>query len=857
MDQCTKSSIRFNPKKQSHHSIKSLKPKLLTLAIVQALAFQAAKAASIEVTSNLDDGTDCTLREAIASVNAGSDQSNGCVIDTGADPLGTNDTINMAAGVAGSTITLGGTELTPTKSVTINGENITVDANNTSRVMNLYRLQSAAYFSVTLNHLTLSGGNSIDNGGGIYAGFVGLTLVDSTITGNTAGNDGGGIHASNFIPLTLTNSTVSGNTATNSGGGIWAARGFRYVNIGSFPMLDLNNSTVSDNTAQYGGGIYGGWPTILKVNNSTVSGNTATASGGGIHSISAEIDLTNSTISENRGSVTGGGVFATNVGFTRLTNSTLSGNYATISGGGISADRFTDIPLINSIVAHNYTSGVPADDCFVYGEPSSVFEASADTITTSSCDGATIADPLLGPLANNGGSTQTHELLADSPAIDNATGIIATAADQRGFAAVGTRDSGAYEFGVFDPSDFVPVTSVNNRWTMVGLSKDAPSKTVQDVFGSVGLLPGDYNNKWVVYRYDESTETSIRMALTDTMEQDKGYWMVQNTGSDLEFAPDGTVTPADTSDPNCPSDSGCFEIDLAEGDGKFNLISHPFTADVKWQDIRVVVDGVVDCHYNHVADTFWNYNGTSYDSFSSTFPPSDGGVFEAYKGYWVQTLAPSVGADVKLLVPFGPVSEPCAPPAVSSVKAQTEEQIADSNEAEELPWWLSWISVSQAAEDTSLKHGEWWVRLQAESTEDGGMVDQYNYLGWYQDSDDGKDRRDLKELPPFSTPYLTLVFRHDDWVDHPGDYSTDLRKTKYWREGEEWAFIIKSDKIGREVTLSWEGYYKVRRFWRMRLVDMESGKTLRTLSRGQLQTYTFTTQRTEHRFKWVFLERPQ
>ena len=53
---------------------------------------------------------------------------------------------------------------------------------------------------------------------------------------------------------------------------------------------------------------------------------------------------------------------------------------------------------------------------------------------------------MLGPLADNGGPTQTHALLTGSPAINNATAAGATATDQRGVAAVGVRDSGAYEF---------------------------------------------------------------------------------------------------------------------------------------------------------------------------------------------------------------------------------------------------------------------------------------------------------------------------------------------------------------------------------------------------------------------------
>ena len=65
-------------KVNSRHKSKCLshavKPKLLAIVTAQALAFQAAQAANIEVTSSLDDGTDCTLREALATVNAGADQ---------------------------------------------------------------------------------------------------------------------------------------------------------------------------------------------------------------------------------------------------------------------------------------------------------------------------------------------------------------------------------------------------------------------------------------------------------------------------------------------------------------------------------------------------------------------------------------------------------------------------------------------------------------------------------------------------------------------------------------------------------------------------------------------------------------
>jgi predicted outer membrane repeat protein len=71
---------------------------------------------------------------------------------------------------------------------------------------------------------------------------VGVTIINSTISGNSAGESGGGI-AVRF--LTITNSTISGNSAGNNGGG-----------IASYGHAVIANSTLSGNSAGSGGGIY-------------------------------------------------------------------------------------------------------------------------------------------------------------------------------------------------------------------------------------------------------------------------------------------------------------------------------------------------------------------------------------------------------------------------------------------------------------------------------------------------------------------------------------------------------------------------------------------------------------------------
>jgi hypothetical protein len=124
-------------------------------------------------------------------------------------------------------------------------------------------------------------GNGCCVGGGIAVtgDTAGARLVNSLVTGNAASVFGGGIDVDDGT-LTLVNSSVTGNTSDSSGG------------IDSdFGTVTLIGSTVSNNTAAAGtacqsagscaGGIwnFGGTLTLI---DSTVSGNTATRRGGGI-----------------------------------------------------------------------------------------------------------------------------------------------------------------------------------------------------------------------------------------------------------------------------------------------------------------------------------------------------------------------------------------------------------------------------------------------------------------------------------------------------------------------------------------------------------------------------------------------
>jgi hypothetical protein len=129
--------------------------------------------------------------------------------------------------------------------------------------------------------------NSSGTGGAIYlAGDNPLVVEDSTLSGNSGYNDfGGGLYQSGTAPVTIRGSTINGNTALSSvgqGGGLFFSGG-----AGALPVITIENSTLSGNGAgQDGGGIALSTATgTLTITHSTIAVNiangTAAGRGGG------------------------------------------------------------------------------------------------------------------------------------------------------------------------------------------------------------------------------------------------------------------------------------------------------------------------------------------------------------------------------------------------------------------------------------------------------------------------------------------------------------------------------------------------------------------------------------------------
>jgi hypothetical protein len=233
---------------------------LAGIALLHALGqVPAALAAQIDVGVG-----GCTLVDAITAANA--DQpTGGCTTGSGVDtitlPAGSTQTLtsenNYSGGYNGVPVI--------TSAIVIQGNGSTIRRASSAPQFRIVAVESTG--DLTLQDTTLSGGAAAGDGarpgGGVFNDGA-LTLINSTVSGNSAGTYGGGV--SNTGTMTLTNSTVSGNSA-RYGGGVLSAG-----------TLTVTNSTVSDNSAfSDGGGVFTSG--TLTLDQSLVSGNSASSQG--------------------------------------------------------------------------------------------------------------------------------------------------------------------------------------------------------------------------------------------------------------------------------------------------------------------------------------------------------------------------------------------------------------------------------------------------------------------------------------------------------------------------------------------------------------------------------------------------
>lgn len=389
----------------------------------------------------------------------------------------------------------------------------------------------ASIGNCVLNYVTVNG-NSSSKGGGIYAENSLIINYGMIASNNATAGHGGGIYS--IGNTRLTSSIVEDNIVSNSnfsGAGAYTETTFRFT-----------GSTMKNNvSAGKSGGIHNlGDLTIIS---STLNGNTASKSGGAIGNY-GETLLNTSTVSGNVATFSGGGI--KNAGKTTLLRCTIAFNESDSSGGGIAS--FDSLYFSNTIIGNN-DAAAQGDEIFkaagvVVSEGYNLVRDIAQSGFTPGMGDilgttATPEDPLLDPLADNGGSTFTHLPRCGSPAIDEGDTTDAPSLDQRdqprihgegidigsvesqadpilldaiitNVSAVGATDGSLQalvEGGT--PPYFLDWSTGDSVYTISGLSSGNYGLTVEDFYGCIASAIFEVDEPNAIFEIENEIEISV------------------------------------------------------------------------------------------------------------------------------------------------------------------------------------------------------------------------------------------------------------------------------------------------------------------------------------------------------------
>lgn len=462
------------------------------------------------LTTNVTVINGVTLRHGFKTGTAGNTTRGGGIRNVGT--LTMNDcivTLNTAPGSGG---------VRNERTITLNNVTVSNNAcNNTGSSCfggGMYNTL-AANSTITITNSTFSGNTStstltngfgfgaglgIESGTGFTLNISGSTFVNNTGSGTgTGGSNGNGIRLLANGPgiANITNTTFSGNSG--SGGSAIQGSGIQAFTSGAAGNLSgtWNGLTVSGNSANLAAGvalIATGGAMNITLSNSTIAGNTSNSSTGGMlvsnsgstAAVANNINIVNSTVSGNTANGSGGGIFVeqpatsstvtVNCNFCTVANNRANNdNSGTDSGGGIFRSTAGTLNLKNSLIGDN-SVGTGGSGPDISGAVNSQDYNHIEDITGATIGGTTTnnttGDALLGPLANNGGDTNTHLPGPGSPVIDTIPNGVndcgsSVNTDQRGISRpVGSAcDKGSVEVSVVAVPAYIAgtVRSVGGR----------------------------------------------------------------------------------------------------------------------------------------------------------------------------------------------------------------------------------------------------------------------------------------------------------------------------------------------------------------------------------------------------------
>jgi len=146
----------------------------------------------------------------------------------------------------------------------------------------LRHFQINANGRLSLNHLTLVGGQAPDNTSGIGGAVLVLTdaalNVDHCTFGSNTARTGGAIQIGRYsLPSTISNSVFTSN-ATIEQADLFTASNGGAIDVEVEADLTLTNSTLSNNSSRVGGAVFASG--VIRIENSKLNNNSARLAGG-------------------------------------------------------------------------------------------------------------------------------------------------------------------------------------------------------------------------------------------------------------------------------------------------------------------------------------------------------------------------------------------------------------------------------------------------------------------------------------------------------------------------------------------------------------------------------------------------
>ena len=244
--------------------------------------------------------------------------------------------------------TTGGKNALPpiTTEVSIVGNGAVLDRNATDNFRFFYVPEGG---NLTLENLTLMNGDITDFGGAIRVKRGTLTVLNSTLSQNSADERGGAIYGEeNTSNITIVDSLISGNYAKYDGGGVYNYLG----------TLTIENTQIQDNLLHNSNGIDGGGVfsygvgANLTVTESTFSGNDAHNDGAGIAVKYSTVTLTENVITGNQADDDAGAVYLVDTSATLIQHNRIQSNNANDQGDAFYIKSGT-MPITFNCIALN------------------------------------------------------------------------------------------------------------------------------------------------------------------------------------------------------------------------------------------------------------------------------------------------------------------------------------------------------------------------------------------------------------------------------------------------------------------------------------------------------------------------